>query len=68
LDGCRAVTFLPQIISEWLQLARRAKHLYEQHKREKADCCLPALGTPLDAEPRVDHAGPRRQFKLLEEL
>jgi hypothetical protein len=58
----------PQIISHGLQLARRAKHLYEQHKSENADRCLPVLGTPLDAKPRVQHAGPRRQFKLLEEL
>jgi hypothetical protein len=47
--GNQAVTFLPQNISARLQLAAKTKHLYEEHKRENADRCLPALGTPLAA-------------------
>jgi hypothetical protein len=62
------VTFLPQIISLVLQLAAAATHLYEQQKRQNADCCLPALGTPPDAKPCVEHAGSRGQFKLMEDL
>jgi outer membrane immunogenic protein len=51
-----------------LQLAAATKHLYEQHKRENADRCLPALGTPLAANSRVEHRGSRTQFKVLEEF
>jgi len=51
-----------------LQLEAAGTHLYEQDKRENADRCLPALGTPPDAKPCVEHAGSRGQFKLLEDL
>lgn len=61
-----AVTFLPQNISVVLQLAAAGTHLYEQRKRENADCCLPALGTPPDAKPCMEHVGSRGEFKLLE--
>jgi hypothetical protein len=51
-----------------LQLEAGEKHLYLQQKNENADRCLSALGTPLDAKPRVEHAGSRRQFKRMEDL
>jgi hypothetical protein len=60
------VTFLPQNISVVLQLAAAGTHLYEQRKRENADRCLPALGTPPDAKPCMEHAGSRGEFKLWE--
>jgi hypothetical protein len=53
----RAVTFSPKNISSTLQLEAAEKHLYVQQKNENADRCLSALGTPLDAKLRVEHAG-----------
>jgi hypothetical protein len=61
-----SVTFLPQNISVVLQLAAAGTHLYEQRKRENADRCLPALGTPPDANPCMENAGSRGEFKLWE--
>jgi hypothetical protein len=62
------VTFFPNNISAMLQLAAAATHLYEQHKRENADRCLPAIGTPADATPSERVTPVRAQFKLLEDL